>query len=219
MATYTLNLIQFPAGTWGFVGSVPMKLALVTKDGKTPTEEQFAAANQVGPKMAGLKTRSWKTKAVALRAAKTEGYGAGEVEVHGNPPTANSPVTKSEFLKKLRTTTGLDRTEFPAEKKVSAVRYLGQLYGVPVVVVSYRVKYSHRPRAHTSYRIVRVSKDRLQAIGPVFEKLEKAKHHAYENLRVEKVGNPRHQRRTTVRSKTKNSTGLSVRQLVARALK
>lgn len=81
MSNYQLSLIQFPAGTWGFVGSVPMKLALVTKDGKTPTKKQFADANQVGAKMAGLKTRSWKTREAALRAAKKEGYPASAIFV------------------------------------------------------------------------------------------------------------------------------------------
>lgn len=63
-------LIQHSTGRWGFVGSVSGVLAYTTKDGKTPTEKQLKDAQQVGPRIAGLKSRSWATKAAAMAALK-----------------------------------------------------------------------------------------------------------------------------------------------------
>ena len=62
-------LVQFPAGSWGFVGSVDARLAYVTEDGAEPTQEQLEDARSFGPQLARVKTRSWPTAAAALAAA------------------------------------------------------------------------------------------------------------------------------------------------------
>ncbi len=63
------NLIE-NNGYWFFVGKVDAKLAYVTKDGKEPTEQQLKDARQVGPQLAGLRTRGWPSKEAALAALK-----------------------------------------------------------------------------------------------------------------------------------------------------
>ena len=61
-------LRQYPTGRWGFCGSVAAELAFVTKDGGTPTESQLDAARHCGPGIAGLRPRTWDSKAAALAA-------------------------------------------------------------------------------------------------------------------------------------------------------
>lgn len=61
-------LKEFRPGVWGFVGNVTPILALVTKDGQTPTPKQIENARQFGPRLAGVKTRTWPTKEAALLA-------------------------------------------------------------------------------------------------------------------------------------------------------
>lgn len=73
-------LIQFPAGSWGFVGSVDTRLAFVSKDGSEATAEQIKNAQQFGPRLAGVKTRSWETKQDAIDAAAALGY---DVKAYG----------------------------------------------------------------------------------------------------------------------------------------
>ena len=63
-------LIQYENGRWGFVGNVSAELAYVTKTGKTPTDTQFKNAKHAGPRLAGLKSRSWATKTAAEAARK-----------------------------------------------------------------------------------------------------------------------------------------------------
>lgn len=101
-----LHLIKFPASTWGFVGSVPSNLTYVTKEGKRPTAEQFETARSFGPRLAGVKTRSWKTKAAALRAAKAEGYDPEKVKGHGLIPRS-SPKSKTKNPKGTKRATNV----------------------------------------------------------------------------------------------------------------
>ena len=67
-ASKGLHCIQFPSGRWGFRGDVPAYLALVDKEGNTPTDEQIRNAQQHGPRLAGVKTRTWNTESEALDA-------------------------------------------------------------------------------------------------------------------------------------------------------
>lgn len=52
-------------GNYFFIGDVPEILAYVTKDGKTPTRKQFDAAHHVGPRIAGLTKRTFRTRKLA----------------------------------------------------------------------------------------------------------------------------------------------------------
>jgi hypothetical protein len=69
-----LVVIQFPSGTWGFVGRVPASLSLVMKDGSPVTPEAAKIASGFGPALANVKTRAWATKGEALAAATVEGF-------------------------------------------------------------------------------------------------------------------------------------------------
>ena len=82
------ELIQYPSGRWGFAGRVDARLAYVTKDGKTPTANQFESARIAGPDIAGLKTRAWDSMEQAIIAAQKLGIKVGAF--HGrkqNPST------------------------------------------------------------------------------------------------------------------------------------
>lgn len=68
-------ITQYPSGRWGFVGGVDARLAYVTLAGETPTDDQLWAVRLCGPRMAGLKSRSFATEAdarAALASLKTE---------------------------------------------------------------------------------------------------------------------------------------------------
>lgn len=66
-------ILQYPSGRWGFAGSVHPRLAFVRKDGGTPEARQLWEARQFGPRLAGLKTRSWATEEEARAAAAAIG--------------------------------------------------------------------------------------------------------------------------------------------------
>jgi hypothetical protein len=69
MATYTT--IRFPSGRWGFAGqAIPAHLAYEHKTGRPATPEEIAVARAHGPRLAGLKLRSWATEEEALAAAE-----------------------------------------------------------------------------------------------------------------------------------------------------
>ena len=58
---FTTRLIQFPTGSWGFVGSVPLALGFVRKaDGSTPTEAEVKQDARMpgSPRFRTCKTRS-----------------------------------------------------------------------------------------------------------------------------------------------------------------
>lgn len=67
------HVIQFPSGTWGFVGRAPASLMLVMRDGSPVTPEAAKIASSFGPALAKVKTRTWATKEEALEAADREG--------------------------------------------------------------------------------------------------------------------------------------------------
>src|SRR3990167_5493699 len=67
------TLIQFPAGSWGFVGRVDVRLGWARKDGSMPTDDEINKAKNHGPGMIGLKIKSWLTKELDIAAAKELG--------------------------------------------------------------------------------------------------------------------------------------------------
>ena len=69
-AIKSATLIQFPAGTWGYVGRVPAYLRFRRQDGVALTDKDVSNAAIAGPRMAGLETRSWVTKEEAEKAVK-----------------------------------------------------------------------------------------------------------------------------------------------------
>ena len=71
-----LHILHNPAGTYHFVGSVPIELSFYRKDGESLTPYDIEGIQQCG---AGLfvKTigrRTWKTQAEAKLAAESAGY-------------------------------------------------------------------------------------------------------------------------------------------------
>ena len=80
MSARTMNLvpdgpvlIPLPSVRWQYVGSVPAVLALRTEDNSEPTTEQIENARHAGPRIAGVKVRTFDTREDALRAAEALG--------------------------------------------------------------------------------------------------------------------------------------------------
>lgn len=69
-------VIRNPAGTYSFVGRVDVRLAYVSPAGDTPTAEQLRTAARHGPRMAGLRSRTYPTAQAALDAAAALGVEA-----------------------------------------------------------------------------------------------------------------------------------------------
>lgn len=139
----------------------------------------------------------------------------------GYPGAEANPTKdiKAEFIRKLRTTTGIHRTEFPSEKKISGVWYIGKdPWTHRMVIFSYRGKYAWRDKPHTHYRIALVENDSVRALGPIFESRAAAEKHST-LMKVQK--NPRRGGRKPAAKKKnpKPKRVSSVRSLVAKALK
>ena len=68
----SVHLMQYPTGAWGLTGfGIPAELAFERKDGKPMTaKDAEIAAKAAVPSMAGYRTRTWKSKAAVLKAAK-----------------------------------------------------------------------------------------------------------------------------------------------------
>jgi hypothetical protein len=96
---YGLHVIKYPSGRWGFVGNVPAALAFVTEDDLKPTEKQLADAAAYGPRLAGVKTRSWASKTKAVAAAKALGYTPEKVKGHGMQKRISNRGTKPRWKK------------------------------------------------------------------------------------------------------------------------
>lgn len=56
-------------GRWFLVGTVPVEATYERKDGQPLTQADIDAARHVGPGIAGLRVRTYATKAEALAAA------------------------------------------------------------------------------------------------------------------------------------------------------
>lgn len=68
MARFGTHIMRFPTGRWGIVGDVPASLAFVALDGTPATREQIECARQFGPRLAGVKERSWESREAVLSA-------------------------------------------------------------------------------------------------------------------------------------------------------
>lgn len=55
-------IIQNPAGTFSFVGRVAAGLCYTARDGSPVTPAMIATARSFGPRLAGLKVRTWPTR-------------------------------------------------------------------------------------------------------------------------------------------------------------
>lgn len=71
---YKLSLIQNPSGSWSFVGSVPAKLAYVTKAGNYASEAEIAANLRLPASRRTIKDRTFSCPDDAWREARALGY-------------------------------------------------------------------------------------------------------------------------------------------------
>ena len=84
-----LQVIKNPAGTWSFVGSVPMVLSHERKDGEPLTDRNIEMIKHTGSDPT-CKSRAWPTKEAALKAAAEAGYEPEGVDEPGAPAEAES---------------------------------------------------------------------------------------------------------------------------------
>jgi len=60
------NVLQrYPTGRWGFAGRVRADLCYERKDGRPLTEADIDNGRSFGPRLAGLKRRTWPTREAA----------------------------------------------------------------------------------------------------------------------------------------------------------
>ena len=63
------SVVETPTGRFALVGNVPAELVLYHHvTGRPATPKQIAACRQVGPRIAGLKTRTWDSREAAQAA-------------------------------------------------------------------------------------------------------------------------------------------------------
>ena len=67
---FGLHVIENPSGTFSFVGSVPVSLRWVAKDGSPADPAEIDKAASFGPRFADVKTRTFATREDALAAAE-----------------------------------------------------------------------------------------------------------------------------------------------------
>ena len=81
MFTSTLVLMKNPAGTWHFVGRVPMTLGFERRDGQPLTEEDIEVIQHCGPglRKKEVKTRTFLTSKQGLRFAKEKNFTVTQV--------------------------------------------------------------------------------------------------------------------------------------------
>jgi hypothetical protein len=73
----------YPRGAWGFVGSVDARLGYVSEDGSEATPQQLADAASFGPRLAGVKSRLFRSKRDALAFARSIGVEVSHSGKHG----------------------------------------------------------------------------------------------------------------------------------------
>lgn len=86
---YQLSLIKNPAGTFSFVGSVPVALAFMNADGSEVSESIVSklvrsCSPALVKKKYGVKTPTFKTVAEALAFAESRGISADQIDVVGS---------------------------------------------------------------------------------------------------------------------------------------
>jgi hypothetical protein len=80
MSNYGLHLIQNPSGTYSFVGSVPAKLAYVTKAGNMVTDCEVESQLLLPSNYRTIKCRSFQTETEAWNEAARLGYTKKELK-------------------------------------------------------------------------------------------------------------------------------------------
>jgi hypothetical protein len=88
-----LHLLENPANTFSFVGSVPFVLAYEQVDGSDITEQQAKQIRQFGPGLfkSSIRSRGWTSREQAVAFAASRGFSVqGHEAVLLNPPTTNS---------------------------------------------------------------------------------------------------------------------------------
>ncbi len=73
MSNYQLTLIQYPSGAYGFAGSVPLRLAYLSKTGDFVTAEQVEREMRLPASARTIKSRSFISPEAAIAAAKLVG--------------------------------------------------------------------------------------------------------------------------------------------------
>lgn len=115
-----LHVIQFPTGTWGFVGSVPVPLKYERRDGKPLSAEDqstLAGANIPGM-LKEFKTRSWKTREDAAKAAKAAGHKVAD-DKQEDADVRRDPLDEAAAGMRFGASKGLlDFFWYPAENTV-----------------------------------------------------------------------------------------------------
>jgi hypothetical protein len=66
--------VQAPTGVWYIAGTAPAALMLSQLDGSKVTAAQAKAAASVGPRMAGVKMRTFPTRDAAVEALRAFGW-------------------------------------------------------------------------------------------------------------------------------------------------
>ncbi len=69
-----LHILENDDGTCSFVGSVPSKLAYVTKAGNTVTDEEVTSQHRLPASYRTIKTRIFASKCDAMKEASRLGY-------------------------------------------------------------------------------------------------------------------------------------------------
>jgi hypothetical protein len=79
MSNYQLSVIQYPSGTWGFVGSVPIQLGFVTKAGNTVTAAEVESQMRLPASYRTIKDRVFQSEDEAWNEAARLGFVKKEV--------------------------------------------------------------------------------------------------------------------------------------------
>lgn len=78
--SYSLHVIENPNGTYSFVGSVPNKLAYVTKAGNTVTDDEVISQMRLPTSYRTIKSRVFQSQDEAWQEAARLGYAKMELK-------------------------------------------------------------------------------------------------------------------------------------------
>ena len=70
----TVHILQAPTGVWYLAGTYPAELGCVRVDGAPFTAADAKACAQVGPRIAGCRTRTYATREIAVAALREYGW-------------------------------------------------------------------------------------------------------------------------------------------------
>lgn len=84
MSKFGLHLIKNPAGTFSFVGSVPLRLAYLSKAGDFVTGEEVERQMRLPASHRTIKSRTFLSRESAVAAAKLIGCSFSETKENEN---------------------------------------------------------------------------------------------------------------------------------------